>query len=257
MTLASLALFFLAVIDGWFGLAVGTGGAFCEASRKGLIKQPANTWSNLAFIVVGLIIAWQLSKEKFGANKNTITQKFFYGVFFACVVILLGPGSMAMHATEASMGGFFDMLSMYMMASFAFAYAVERFYGLSVIGFILLFSITLVACVLIQDLPYQVPVVGYMGNFIFAVFILLTIIVELLNGYVRKLAQDKRFGYAALGTLLFAFLLWNLWQDDSYLCDPQSLIQGHAMWHILDAVAVYFLFRYYVSEHQKMEIDEK
>ena len=257
VALASLALFFLAVVNAWFGPAVGTGGAFCEASREGLIKQPANTWSNLAFVIAGLVIAWQLSKDKFSANKNTITQSFFYGTFFACVVILLGPGSMAMHATEASIGGFFDMLSMYMIASFAFAYAVERFYQLSVVQFLLIFSVALVSCILIQDLPYRPPVVGYMGNLIFAFYILMTVVFELLNGYVRKLTQDKKLGYASLGTLLLACLIWNLWQDDSYLCDPQSLIQGHAMWHILDAVAAYFLFRYYASEHQETATHEK
>ncbi len=250
VAVVSFVLFFISVFNGWFGPASGAGADFCEASHKGLIKQPANTWSNIGFIIAGITIAWQLSQGHFSANKNTITQSFFYGTFFSCIVILLGPGSMAMHATEASVGGWFDMLSMYLIASFTFAYAVERFYSLSVLQFLIIFALSLITCLYVQELPVQVPVVGFIGNFIFAVFITLTVIFEYLNGFVRKLDQKRKYGYLSLGSLLLAFLIWNLWQDDSYLCDPQSLIQGHAIWHILDAVAAYFLFRYYASEHK-------
>lgn len=247
----SFVLFFISVINGWFGPWTGTGDAFCEASHPGLIKQPANTWSNLGFIFAGITIARQLSKGTFSANKNTITQSFFYGTFFACIVVLLGPGSMAMHATEASMGGWFDMLSMYLICSFTFAYAAERFFSFSAVWFFLIFVLSLGTCLYVQELPYQVPVVGFLGNFIFAVFITLTVVFELLNTFVRKLEHQKKYGFLSLGSLLLAFLIWNLWQDDSYLCDPQSLIQGHAIWHLLDALAAYFLFRFYASEHKE------
>jgi len=247
----SLGLFFVSVVNGWFGPSVGTGSSFCEASHPGLIKQPANTWSNLGFVIAGLTIGWQLTKGKFSANKNTITQNFFYGTFLACIVVFLGPGSMAMHATEAQLGGWFDMLSMYLICSFSFSYAVEKFFRLSVPGFIALFVLALITCLYVQELPYTVPVVGFLGNFIFAIFITLTIVFEMLNTYVKKLAHSKKFGFLSLGSLLLAFGIWNLWKNDSYLCDPQSLIQGHAIWHLLDALAAYYLFRFYASEHRE------
>src|SRR5882762_7021555 len=81
----SLSLFFTALINGWFGEAKwGSGaGEFCEAFRPGLIKQPANTWSNLGFIFCGLTMAWQLSRGVFSANSNSITNGLFYGTFFS------------------------------------------------------------------------------------------------------------------------------------------------------------------------------
>ena len=45
---------------------------------------------------------------------------------YACLVVLLGPGSMAMHATGSELGGNLDMLSMYLVAAFAAAYAAMR-----------------------------------------------------------------------------------------------------------------------------------
>lgn len=249
VAIVAFGLFMVSLVNHWFGPWAGTGAEFCEASRPGLIKQPANTWSNIGFIIAGLTIGWQISRGTFNKNNNTITQNPFYGTVLACIVVLLGPGSMAMHATEAAIGGWFDMLSMYLICSFSFAYALERFFKLNPWWFSLLFFLALVTCLFVQELPYRVPVVGFLGNFIFAVFITLTIVFESLNTFVLKLEHEKKYGLLSLGSLLLAFGIWNMWKNDSYMCDPQSLIQGHAIWHLLDAVAAYFLFRFYASEH--------
>ena len=57
---------------------------------------------------------------------------------------------------------------------------------------------------------------------------------------------DLRWGAAALGTILLAFAIWNATR--SRWCDPHSLLQGHAAWHLLDAVSAYLLFRLWASE---------
>jgi len=85
----SFILFFISVINGWFGPWTGTGDGFCEASHPGLIKQPANTWSNLGFIFAGITIAWQLPIGTFASNKNTLTQSFFIRTFFTCNIVFL------------------------------------------------------------------------------------------------------------------------------------------------------------------------
>ena len=54
----SLGLVVAAARWGWMGEDVGRGASFCEAPRAGWIRQPANTWSNLAFVVAGLAVAW-------------------------------------------------------------------------------------------------------------------------------------------------------------------------------------------------------
>ena len=54
----SLSLVLAAARFGWLGPDVGRGDGFCEAVRPGWIRQPANTWSNLAFVIAGLAVAW-------------------------------------------------------------------------------------------------------------------------------------------------------------------------------------------------------
>lgn len=248
----SMGLFFVALVNGWFGAATGAGCRFCEASRPGLIKQPANTWSNLGFVVAGLTMAWQLSAGTF-RNNNSITRNAFYGTALSCLAVLLGPGSMAMHATTASSGGFFDMLSMYLVASFMVAYAAQRFFDWKFWHFALMFLLVLTTCLWANFQHYQI-IFSFFGNLAFAFFITLGVILELLNRYVRKKHHSSFWGWGALATLILAFIIWNVSKTGSPLCYPYSPIQGHAIWHLLDAAAVYGLFRFYASEQTGMAV---
>src|SRR6185436_3351343 len=99
------------------------GANFCEAGT-GLIRQPANTFSNVGFVTAGLLIAWHASVP--GNVGRRLSTYPWLATGIACVVVLLGPGSAAMHATQSALGGHLDMLSMYLIASFAAAYAVTR-----------------------------------------------------------------------------------------------------------------------------------
>jgi NADH:ubiquinone oxidoreductase subunit 6 (subunit J) len=244
----TLALLFVAIVNGWFGEPTGVGSVFCEADRPGLIKQPVNTWSNLGFIFTGLYIGWLLAQGKYNHNKNSLTQKTFYAAFFSSLVVYLGPGSMAMHATTTAIGGFLDMLSMYLIAAFLVSYAAERFFKLSALYFSLIFVSVLSFCVWanFQDVHF---IFDFFGNTVFAFFVSTAIFFEALNIYVRKMQHESKWAFLSFGALLLALLIWNLWQNETTLCNPYSLIQGHGIWHVLNAVSLYFLFRYYVSEH--------
>jgi hypothetical protein len=171
----------------------------------------------------------------------------FYAAFFSCIVVLLGPGSMAMHATQTSVGGFFDMLSMYLIASFMTAFSILRFFNLKPFHFVIIFSIVLAISIYgnFQNIHF---ILNHFGSAVFGFFIIVAIVFELLNVYVKKMSHNKTWGVAALTCLLTAFTIWNLSLNDAPFCDPSSIVQGHAIWHILDAVAAYCLFRHYVSE---------
>jgi hypothetical protein len=56
----------------------------------------------------------------------------------------------------------------------------------------------------------------------------------------------RGYAYASLASILTAFAIWNV--SKAWLCDAHSVIQGHAIWHLLCAVAAYFLYRYYAGQ---------
>lgn len=242
----SIGLLVLAVGAGWLGEDVGRGANFCEVARDGCVKQPANTFSNLGFVVAGLVIAWHAGRPGPAAAMRGLATAY------ACLVVLLGPASAAMHATQTELGGHLDLLSMYLVASFAAAYALMRWSGQGRLFFWQLFSLMVAACELVGLLGDDVPVVQQAGNVAFAALLLVAVVVEVRlwrrGGPSRT---DLRWGAGALGTILLAFLIWNLTR--TLWCDPHSLLQGHAVWHLLGAVSAYLLFRFWASERDFVE----
>ncbi len=242
----SLALVLAAARWGWLGDDVGRGGGFCEAARSGWIRQPANTWSNLAFVVAGLCVAWYATDRvrlglTLGAHPALATA-------YAVLVVLLGPGSMAMHATQTDLGGHVDLLSMYLLSGFAVAYALMRWTRRGPGTLLAVFALAVAAGMLVHLRGGSVPLLGHPGNAAFGVQLVTAIGLEVALLRRRSPRQDLRFGLASIGVLAVAFAIWTTGQEGHPWCDPDTLLQHHAAWHVLCAVAAYLLFRHYAAE---------
>lgn len=249
VAIVSLLLFTVAVILNWMGEPGMHGMKFCEAGYPGLIKQPVNTFSNIGFIAVGVGVAHSQARNQFFYNNNLFSRTNFFPTFFASIAVLLGPGSMALHATTTRVGGLLDLFSMYLIASLIFAYALTRLMKWKSKGFAMAFIFALGTQLYIQTLPYEIPFVGVIGSFCFGVFLILSGIIEVISYNIRKVQIDIKFGIASMFTMFLATYVWGMSQTDAPWCDPSSLIQGHGIWHILNATSVYFLYRFYTSEN--------
>jgi hypothetical protein len=65
---------------------------------------------------------------------------------------------------------------------------------------------------------------------------------------VRLDPKRRPWFWAGLGSFGVAFIVWNLSRTDGVWCDPASLLQGHALWHLLTAVSVGCFYRYLRDE---------
>jgi hypothetical protein len=242
----SLALVLVAARRGWLGPDVGRGSSFCEAGHGGWVVQPVNTWSNLGFVLAGLAVAWYAGDRlrlglTMGAHPGLATA-------YAVLVVLLGPGSMAMHATQSEVGGHLDLLSMFLVSGFALGYAAMRLWHRGP-GFLAVTFLLLVAAGMAVYLTGgSVPLVNHAGNAAFSVMLLLAIAMEVVLWRRRDVRQDTWFGVAAVLTLVVASTVWRFGRDGHPWCDPTSAFQWHGLWHVLCAVAAYLLFRHYAAE---------
>lgn len=241
--LVSTGLLVLAIWRGWLGPDVGRGATFCEAARDGLVKQPANTFSNLGFVIAGLLIAAHACRP--APARGVLASYRNMATAMACIVVLLGPASAAMHATQSRWGGRFDMLSMYLVASLAAGYAVMRWWRGGPQLFAAGFLGGLAYCKLVEEVG-AAPVVLSWGNAAFGSLLVFATVVELRIMRRGETRSRPAFAFASVGTLLAAFAIWNA--TNAGMCRPYSPVQGHAVWHALDAVAAYLLYRYYASE---------
>lgn len=240
--LVSLGLVLAASAGGWLGADVGRGAEFCEAARGELFLQPANSWSNLGFVLAGLLVGWYAGSQAGRLARRSLATTF------AVIVVLLGPGSMAMHGTQSELGGRIDQFSMYLVAGFAASYALTRLLGLSAAGFAGLFVALVLACEAIEQLG-TLPLVNNAGNAVFGALLLVCVAVEWrLRGTDRD--GDLRWILAAVGAMALGFVVWSLSQTGDALCAPHSWLQGHAFWHLTSALAAYCLYRYWASEHR-------
>ena len=244
----SLMLAVAAARWGWLGPDVGRGDGFCEAARPGWVRQPANTWSNLGFVVAGLAVAWYAGDRSrlgvtLGAHPHLATA-------YAVLVVLLGPGSMAMHATQSDLGGHLDLLSIYLVSGSVLAYALMRLLGRGPGFLVVVFLLTVVAGMAVHLRGGSVPVLGHAGNAAFGVEILAAFGVEvaLFRRPAPAPRQDLWFGVASVATLVLAFAIWNTGMRGHPWCHPDTLLQQHGVWHLLCAGSAYLIFRHYAAE---------
>ena len=239
----------LGILNGWFGDAKDGIMVFCEHARSGYIKQPANSISNLAFSMAGIFMAWVTYKDNFSA-KNRMTATIYLPLLLSCSLIVLGAGSFAMHATNTALGGFLDLFGMFLLSSFVSSYAITRWFKLSGLGFSVMFILSVsIGSYIKLTSNDEIYLLMEAPSLWFAIQLTVAIIFEVMLRYMRKIEINEWLGWASVFTILIAFVIWNLSRtQESILCDPHLWLQGHAVWHILDAVGACFVFLFYTTE---------
>jgi hypothetical protein len=215
---------------------------FCEAIHNGAIAQPANTWSSFAFVLAGLLIIRQSGEDVRSQRLNMMTARRAYPLLYGIALILLGLGSAFYHASLTFAGQFVDVMGMYLLACFILLYNVSRLKALNAKTFVLAYlALNLALAYVLLEFPA-------MRRYIFAAIVIAALLPEYR---VRKQKQPQINGFflqAAWWTLIAAFIIWTL-DITKILCNPASWLQGHALWHILGALAAGLLYLYYRSEN--------
>lgn len=193
---------------------------FCEAIRTEGILQPANAISSFAFVIVALII--------FARGKNKPLA-----VCFGITLILVGLGSFSYHAHLTFTGQTFDILGMYLVATVALMFGLNRLKPIaSGALFVAYAAVNAVLIVTVSFLPA-------LRRWIFAGLLLGVLVVEFKD---RK-AERKNL-IKAIAIMSIAFVIWII-DYTRIVCSPTSFVQGHAIWHILGAVAAWYIYKHY------------
>jgi Ceramidase len=212
-------------------------GCFCEAIATTGFKQPANTWSSLAFVVVAVLVLLRWAKDW------RVSGQPMSPVLFSFTLLVIGTGSAFFHATLSFRGQFVDVLGMYLIATFALLYGIDRLGNIGNRGFVFAYlaSNTVLAAVL-----YWAPV---LRRIVFGLLIAAVLGVEILISRrtgARRGLKKLQVAVVLLGT---AFAIWIL-DYTRVACRPESWIQGHAAWHVLGAFAVWYLYLYYREQSE-------
>lgn len=203
---------------------------FCEQRRCGWIVEPANTLSNLPFVLVGIYLVWKFWKQK---------PLHMFGI----AAIAVGLTSGFYHASASRLAEKFDLASMCLLMGAILSFNMNRLgwlqrQGLSWIAFAI-GIVAMLSMISIDSITTE----------IFDALVLLTLLLELgiYLQFKRKkipVSVQYRFFWLAFLNHSIAFSIWLL-DYHGIACEPDSLLQGHALWHILGALTFVLLAQFY------------
>jgi len=211
---------------------------FCERISDGPIKEPVNTGSNIGFFIVGMLIMWHMTfLQPF--RRNRLTEQPCYGILYGLVAIGIGGGSSAMHGSFTAIGQWLDMGTMFFWTGFVIAYNMARIFRLHVPVFTALFLVLSIASNVLQ---YK-----FGANNTFASLVAIAILLELIALFKRVEVVSWTTTQWMLWTVVIFLVGFGVWlpsRTGHAWCNPDSLWQGHAFWHMTSACAVGFCFIY-------------
>lgn len=232
---------------------------YCECIQFGAVKQPSNTFSDIGFIllgVLGLLLPFMLWGPDQYRYVNRMTYSGKYTFMYGFVIITMGPGSMLFHISFNAFGGLGDGLSMYLFGGFLFSYAVIRLFGVmfhvsrggEFWVFLSIFVVVVIVALAANIYLMQTLETATKTLIVMLCLVPPGVILTLISAiaYEHDWTGWKWF-IASVTFFGLAFLVWGLGHDGKSLCNlsgsaPNSWLQAHAVWHVLSAAGVYCLY---------------
>jgi hypothetical protein len=200
---------------------------WCEAQLCSVVVEPANTWSNLAYVFAGLALLWLGTRR----NERTLCN-------FGLAEIVVGVCSFVYHMSFTGVLQVLDFFGMYVFTNLLIALNLVRLDVVSRDRFWPIYGASVVALTaLTVALRFtSFPIQGI-------VFVLIVAIVA--TEYLQRVRIDRRLFLASLAALTVA-AAFSAADVTGVFCDPNDhFVQGHAIWHVLGAISLVFAAFFY------------
>lgn len=195
----------------------------CEANLPSWIAAPANTWSNLPYVAVGL---WIMSRAR--------DRRLLSAGGLGPVSIAVGVTSFAFHATYTFAGQVLDYAGMFLLLGWALARAAIRLDLLGEAGALRLWGGLFAGSL---GILFAFRAAGWGVQTIVLVQALALGALELRLLAAKRDAPSYGSFWLMQFLLVAAYACWHLDHAD-FLCRPDDhWIQLHAVWHIVTAAA--------------------
>lgn len=210
---------------------------WCEERVCTWFNEPANTWSNLAYILVAGLILKSACKET-NPSAATVQKRYGWAVF------IMGAFSFWYHASNNYFTQIFDFIGMFIWLVYLMIINLKRLgYANSKNAFPLYITFIALLTAVIPvlksaDIKFQIliPILGLALSGSEYLIYSRTKVAERLN---------YRWFFAGLMTIIVA-LGFSIGDAKRIMCNPQNhFLQGHAIWHVVAALGIYFVFLFY------------
>ena len=205
---------------------------WCEQELCAWIVNPAGTWSNLAYLAVGLVM-WRAARGRADLR------------LFGPACLAVGVCSFVYHASYTWALQFLDFVGMFLFCFLVIARNAVRLDWVSGRREPVFFAAGVVGA------SALVPVLFELGIAIqLTVAACIAVAIGQEAWLRRRAAPGTRFSrsyFAGLALLALGGLA-SLVDVTRIACDPaHPWLQGHALWHVLTALALLAFFRFYAA----------
>ncbi len=202
------------------------GGSDCESIGAGFLSQPANALSSSAYILFGILVILRMAR--FEARERQAR------IGFGVLLIATGLGSILFHGPQGPASKFLHDVSFLTTILFVAVMTLGGLKEWTNRRTWLVFGIAAVGVVALVGLwPTGTNVIA--GG-----AVALLVVTDMLAR--RAGALHTRWFAVAVVAMIFALFTFTVGRSGSPLCSPDSLIQGHALWHVLSASALWAYF---------------
>lgn len=197
---------------------------FCEKATGHFIQRPFYALSNLAFIFVSMFI--------YREGRNKLAK------LFAVTIGLVAIFSTIYDSSYTYISQLFDLSGMILFINMLLFLNLKIIFKKSTIMVQLLLSILGVASIFYFK--------GFSGIIVFGLFVAVYVATEtyLLNAVKHINARNWFFAFLIF---ILAFAVWLL-DIKKLFCDPTNILNGRGIFHIMTAVSVYLLYKFYSQQ---------
>ena len=204
---------------------------WCEQELCALVVNPANTWSNLAYLALGLWM-WRDARRRGRADLR----------LFGPASVVVGVFSLVYHASYTWLLQFFDFVGMFVFCFVVIARNARRLGWVGARGEPRFFLAGVAGASALVPPLFQagIPIQGTVALCIAAALG--------QEAWLRREAEAKLPRAYWIGLALLAVAgVASLLDVTRVWCEPTSWLQGHAVWHVLTAAALLAFQRFYAA----------
>ena len=232
--------------------------SFCEKTDWNKpIRQPINTFSNIVYLIVAIIILKKSMTEKYNHSAGKLIPAYrAYKVLFGFILLYVFCMSTLYHASLIPVALRLDYSAVYLISLFPLMYFSPRWsesrmaqWRLKQQSFTrLLFSAFLIVWLL---LSFLIPI-GKLGILIVVIIFVCVAVAYTITKAHRGKANLQYLVLSILSVLLAALCF--VFDKYKVFCNPESYVQPHALWNVFVGIAALFFFLYMCSEKDKESV---
>lgn len=219
----------------WYSITESQGAPnikWCENTLCQWISEPANTWSNLGYMIVGLLITYLAFKKKENFNLKQ------YGP----IIFFMGAMSFFYHLSNFYGSQILDFVGMFFFVGWAMGMNLIRLEKLKE-NRLLVFNLILGTALTVILHGMYVTGIKFQAIVLFAgIFIIVTEIMA-----QKKNPSEYKWIVISVALLIVAFG-FSISDGQRLWCHPDEhgwFSQGHALWHWTASLAMFTIYKHY------------